>query len=270
MKKLIIALLMVPLFYGCGAMRKSVYTDNWLKAAEKAKSIQVDVDSNNAVDEAFGGTNATTFAGARGNLSLDTDDDVTFKSVTTDRVAEPTLQFKDLNCTDSDVNASIGADASDTGSNTEDVNLTVQVQVNGTPTTVVHVDADANITVGANDLPVRLHGDFDKKTGNVTLTAAECLGQVYFWTGTGTVTLPIISGVSDGASVGIYTVGAIAVHIDPNAADLIVRDGVAQSDGEKISNQSTAGDVAVCYYYDSTGWACSTGSTSGTAWTNGG
>jgi hypothetical protein len=57
----------------------------------------------------------------------------------------------------------------------------------------------------------------------------------------------------------------VAVSIDPNASDLIYLDGVALDDGDKITNLSTAGDIAVLTYYDATGWHASTN-----GWTDGG
>lgn len=101
----------------------------------------------------------------------------------------------------------------------------------------------ANYTVGTTD-PRELYG------GMIIVTSAA------------TITAP---AVVTGASFSVYTVGAIAVSVDPNASDLIVLDGTAQADGEKITNLSTAGDCAVLVAMDGTGWVASTNS-----WTNGG
>lgn len=95
-----------------------------------------------------------------------------------------------------------------------------------------------------------------------TTDATECYGGVIFVTSAATITLPAVVA---GMSLVVVTKGAIAVSVDPNASDLIIRDGTAQADGEKITNLSTAGDIAVLYAYDSTGWYASTN-----AWTNGG
>jgi hypothetical protein len=95
-----------------------------------------------------------------------------------------------------------------------------------------------------------------------TLTATECYGYVVYVTGAATITLPV---VADGMSVTVITIGAVAVSIDPNIADKIWLDGTALDDGDKITNASTAGDIAVLTYYSALGWYASTNS-----WTDGG
>lgn len=92
-----------------------------------------------------------------------------------------------------------------------------------------------------------------KSAGSYTVgtVADEPYGLTLYVTSTGTVTLP---AVADGMCVRVITVGAIAVHVDPNASDLIYLNGTALSDGDKISNTSTSGDEAILTYYDSTGW----------------
>jgi hypothetical protein len=94
------------------------------------------------------------------------------------------------------------------------------------------------------------------------LTAAESKGYVIYVTGAGTISLPAIA---TGMSVTIVTIGAIAVSVDPNASDKIWLDGVALDDGDKITNTSTAGDIAVLTYYSADGWHASTN-----GWTDGG
>ena len=95
-----------------------------------------------------------------------------------------------------------------------------------------------------------------------TLTVEECFGYVIYVTGAAVITLP---AVQEGMSVTIATIGAVAVSADPNASDLIFLDGVALDDGDKITNGSAAGDIAVLTFYDATGWYASTN-----AWTDGG
>jgi len=102
----------------------------------------------------------------------------------------------------------------------------------------------------------------EKHAASHTISAAECYGGVHYVTSAATITLP---AVADGMSVSIVTIGAIAVSVDPNASDLIYLDGTALDDGDKITNTSTAGDVAVLTYYDATGWYATTNS-----WTDGG
>jgi len=97
---------------------------------------------------------------------------------------------------------------------------------------------------------------------NQTLTALECNGYVIYVTGAATITLPPIAV---GMSVTIITIGAVAVSVDPDASDKIWLDGTALDDGDKITNLSTAGDIAVLTYYSGDGWYASTNS-----WTDGG
>jgi hypothetical protein len=97
---------------------------------------------------------------------------------------------------------------------------------------------------------------------NQTLSAAECGGYVIYVTGAATITLPAIAA---GMSVTIITIGAVEVSVDPNASDKIVLDGTALDDGDKITNASTAGDIAVLTYYSADGWYASTN-----GWTDGG
>lgn len=94
-----------------------------------------------------------------------------------------------------------------------------------------------------------------------TTSALELYGGVIYVTGACTLTIPAVVA---GQSFTVVTVGAVAVSVDPNASDLIVLDGTALADGDKITNLSTAGDVAVFTYYDATGWAAVTN-----GWTDG-
>jgi hypothetical protein len=94
-----------------------------------------------------------------------------------------------------------------------------------------------------------------------TTDSRELYGGVIYVTGAATITVPAVAA---GASFTVITIGAVAVSVDPNASDLIYLDGTALSDGDKITNTSTAGDIAVLTYYDGTGWHASTNS-----WTDG-
>jgi hypothetical protein len=99
-------------------------------------------------------------------------------------------------------------------------------------------------------------------SGSQVLTDAECRGGIVYVTGAATITLP---AVADGMSVSIHTIGAIAVSVDPNASDKIWLDGTALDDGDKITNKSTSGDIAVLTYYSADGWHATTN-----GWTDGG
>ena len=99
-------------------------------------------------------------------------------------------------------------------------------------------------------------------SGSQVLTDAQCRGGIIYVTGAATITLP---AVADGMSVSIHTIGAIAVSVDPNASDKIWLDGTALDDGDKITNKSTSGDIAVLTYYSADGWHATTN-----GWTDGG
>jgi hypothetical protein len=148
----------------------------------------------------------------------------------------------------------------------------------GDPVTIGHLSADTTPAptdlMEVYDAATNIHSKstLAQVTGTaVKVTAAsytagttdpkELYGGVIYVTGAATITLP---AVAVGASVTVITIGAVAVSVDPNAADLIYLDGTALSDGDKITNTSTAGDMAVLTYYDGTGWYAATD-----GWTDG-
>jgi len=88
-----------------------------------------------------------------------------------------------------------------------------------------------------------------------TTDARELFGGVLYVTSAATVTIP---AYAVGYNFTVITVGNIAVSIDPNASDLLMLEGVALSDGDKITNTSTSGDMAVITDYNSTGFYAAT------------
>ena len=94
-----------------------------------------------------------------------------------------------------------------------------------------------------------------------TTNPLECYGGVIYVSGAATIVAPTVTA---GMAFTVITVGNVAVSVDPNAADLISLDGVALSDGDKITNLSTSGDIATITYYDATGWYAATN-----GWTDG-
>ena len=123
------------------------------------------------------------------------------------------------------------------------------------------VDSKGRITAAASGVAPSVL-NVASYSSSQTLSAAECGGYVIYVTGAATITLP---AVASGYSVTIVTIGAVEVSVDPNASDKIYLDGVALDDGDKITNTSTAGDIAVLTYYSADGWHASTN-----AWTDGG
>lgn len=100
-------------------------------------------------------------------------------------------------------------------------------------------------------------------TGSNTLTRAQMSnGHTNYVNAAATLTM---LAVDDQTNFNVKTIGAVAVSVDPNASDLIYLDGTALDDGDKITNSSTAGDIAAIQYYNSTGVYAATN-----GWTDGG
>jgi hypothetical protein len=98
---------------------------------------------------------------------------------------------------------------------------------------------------------------------SATLTRAQMSnGHTNYVTGAATLTM---LAVDEDTNFNVKTIGAVAVSIDPDASDLLYLDGTALDDGDKITNLSTAGDVATIQYYDATGAYAATN-----GWTDGG
>lgn len=119
-------------------------------------------------------TPTSTFVGSIDNISLKRiTDKITFANngtatftvgVGTGDVtisdATPVMNFKDTDATAGDVNASIQADATDTGNGTEDIDVVMQQQVAGTPTTFLSADADGVVTLGSATQGTTISGNF--------------------------------------------------------------------------------------------------------------
>lgn len=100
-------------------------------------------------------------------------------------------------------------------------------------------------------------------TGSGTLTRAQMSnGHTNYVNAAATLTM---LAVDTQTNFNVKTIGAVAVSVDPDASDLIYLDGTALDDGDKITNASTAGDIAAIQYYDATGAYAATN-----GWTDGG
>lgn len=137
-----------------------------------------------------GGTTSKTLTVSE-DVTLDQDLQTTsspsFAEVETDRTATPVVEFKDSDCADDDVNASIEVNATDTVGGQEDVDVYFKHQVDGSLTPYLHVDADGDLdfyggnikTFGAlkdgtyttyiKDIRSSVHEE-DTVTGDTTLT----------------------------------------------------------------------------------------------------
>jgi len=96
--------------------------------------------------------------------------------------------------------------------------------------------------------------DFDD-TGPDIFAGANLYGGTFIANGTGIINLP---AVAVGMNFTIITLGAIAVTINPDDANQILADGVLLDNGDALLNNSTAGDIAVCQYYQAGDWVCTT------------
>jgi hypothetical protein len=83
-----------------------------------------------------------------------------------------------------------------------------------------------------------------------TLTAANSYGAVLYYGATGEIDLP---AVADGMSALIVNTGAFTITIDPNASEVIVREGTAQTGGVSITLSSGAGNY-VALVSDGVNW----------------
>lgn len=88
-------------------------------------------------------------------------------------------------------------------------------------------------------------------SGNATLTAAQQYGYFHWQGDAGTV---ILAGAAAGMSLCVYSTGANAVKIRPEASDVIVLNGAANSAREAIVSASAAGDFVCLIAKDATNW----------------
>jgi hypothetical protein len=128
----------------------------------------------------------------------------------------------------------------------------------------VAVTGRGNIFVTGTETPTLSYGrQTVTYAASQTLTSLECRGYVIYATGAATLTL---NSIALGHEAWIYTVGATAVSVAPNAIDKIYLNGTALDDDDKITNTSTAGDWAHLTYLDGDGWYARTS----TGWSDGG
>lgn len=173
----------------------------------------------------------TITAGASGFL-VDADGDVTAKSVTTTPVSSPALVLKDLDGVDDDTNYSLGINLTDTGSGTEDADITEQIQIAGTLTTVRAVDADGNYTIGTASMNVVAAGDLTVTGSDITLGTA---GVKLTGDGDGAITL---LGLGDGYDEDL----TINLDDTENTAKLSSSTGVTAIDLSAL-NLATTGTI---------------------------
>lgn len=117
--------------------------------------------------------------------------------LTTGSSATPSIIFKDSDCTDNDTNVQLQANATDTGSGTEDVDFTISQQVAGTLTDTLTLDADAT-----NPLSIRGWTVPHTYSIQATITEPDQLAEadkLILWKNTtgSTFTITAIYAISD-------------------------------------------------------------------------
>jgi hypothetical protein len=97
--------------------------------------------------------------------------------------------------------------------------------------------------------------------GNVTMGVNEIGNNYLEVSATGTVILPAVPNIAQtsngslvGAVITIYSTTAAVISVDPNAADRIVMDGTAQTDGEQITCDAIAGNSVTLICDSVAGW----------------
>ena len=105
------------------------------------------VSSGNASGGNSGNVALTTgtATGTRGSVTADANGADFLTNTFALRGATPAINIKDTSCSDTDINASIEVNATDTGSGVEDIDISIKQQINGTLTEVITVDADGEL-----------------------------------------------------------------------------------------------------------------------------
>ena len=103
----------------------------------EALALALSSNGNTAVD-CSSGTTCTFDVDADGTADFT----MSTSGLTVPRVANPCITFGDVNTSDTDDNAQICVNCTDTGSGTEDCDITISQQVAGAMTTVETFDAD--------------------------------------------------------------------------------------------------------------------------------
>lgn len=165
-----------------------------------------------------------------------------------------TYQLKSSNLVDAD--KLLGSDSA-AGNATKNFPVSAIYDYIGTKTPAV-----TSAEIAALSPTVTTAVDYTIGTGS----ANEAYGGIIYVTGAATVTAPAVASNMD---FTVVTIGAIAVSLDVNAADRIILDGTALSDGDKATNTSTAGDTLYCKADSVAGFFCWSGSPDGDHWSDG-
>jgi len=148
--------------------------------------------------------------------------------------ASPSLDLKDSDCADADINAQLACNATTTTSGAEDIDVTLKQQVNGTLTTFLTADADGDIALGASGQATKglLMGDTTLMVGSgclystigAAMTAASAGDTILVMPGTYTETVTF--GASNIQVVGLGSYHNVIIQqANANVIDANTRDG---------------------------------------------
>lgn len=241
---------------------------NFLKLVNSATGNDVSIEADG------GDTNIGFAITVKGSGTAKVGSDVIATLTATQTLTNKTLTSPTLN-SPTLVTPALGTPSSGNGSNLTALNAS-QLTSGTVPAARIGADtidalteiaaalkagSGSKLVTNGNDASVPVYTE--KHSTSHTIDAAECYGGIHYVTGAATITLPAVAA---GMQVTIVTVGAVAVSVDPNASDLILLDGTALDDGDKLTNSSTSGDTVTLAYYDATGWYAITDGN----WTDGG
>ena len=185
----------------------------------------------------------------------------TVTSLTSSATPTPGITLIDSDTTDEDDSAIIYANATDTATTTEDIDIYIRQQIAGTMTTTILADADGDLELGSATQNTNIKGDLEvtgAQFGNITAVAAatyDLLVTDYIlsctYTGTGAITsltLPTAQ-VTAGRIIHIKDTGGGAstynITVDTEGAETI--DGAATA--VITSNYSS-----ISLFCDGTNW----------------
>ena len=169
--------------------------------------------------------------------------------------ATPGIELQDSDTAVARVNGKIYLNCTNTGDGTENCNIYFQTMGGGTLATRLTIGSDGTIDLGAGGLKTTgaILGGMQPIVSSAnpySLSAANAYGSAIYYGATGTVNLP--AGAS-GMSVLVMNTTAGTTTIDPNASEVIVRDGTTQTGGVSITLAGGAGKF-VALVHDGTNW----------------
>lgn len=249
MKKIII-LILILLFTSTPVFAWTVTGGGGVGDAVDTEFIFNNSDAPDGAPMTTDGTDIAVTANISAVDVVATGDVIASGSLTTGRSSTPTAIFKDLDCTDTDTNASIVGNCTATGSGAEECDMDIGVQLVGSLTSVIRIDGSEGGTIGHTMLdgaatpvsPTRETNKFyfTKTLADNAITALPVptsMGMVEAWTSEG-----------DWIEAMIGSDGTPTVRNDGTDAQMI-------GDWEVQANVGACTDTKVCLYLEATATA---------------